>query len=303
MAGAAVGPLPRGVARASHGVRVGRRAEARLRRQGGADVAGAGLGPYRPRDRCANLPGHGDRGQSGGDEARCGRGRSTEIRDRAVEVSAGHGSAAPVGNGCIGFVGDRPAIGTGRGRGRSAMVATRGVRVGWVGHRELPGHDTKIRSFMPRSSLGCPSRGHGKEAALQTILTRRRVRFQSVPPRTASGREPTEHMSIQSYVAQFLLQSGVTLGRARAARHFRQAFGAAQVKLQRRENEPGPIQQPITLPRPTPSIVPWPTAETQWQSVYRERRLPETQLATEGFPIYRIPGKIVLIPPFPGRAE
>ena len=149
--GRAVDPLPRGVARVGHGVRVGRRAEARLGRQGGAEVAGAGLGPYRPRDRCASLAGHGDRGRIGRAEARCGRGRSTEIRDRAVEVSAGHGSAARVGNGCIGFVGDRPAIGTGRGRGRSGMVGTRGVRVGWVGHRELPGHDTKIRSFMPRS--------------------------------------------------------------------------------------------------------------------------------------------------------
>jgi hypothetical protein len=150
--GSAVDALPRGVTGAGHGVRVGRRAEARLGRQSGAEVAGAGLGPYRPRDRCASIAGHGDRGRIGRAEARCGRGRSTELRDRAVEVSAGHGSAARVENGCIGFAGDRSAIGTGRGRGRSGMVGTRGVRVGWVGHRELPGHDTKIRSFMPRST-------------------------------------------------------------------------------------------------------------------------------------------------------
>ena len=84
-------------------------------------------------------------------EARRGRGRSTDVRDRAVEVSAGHGSAARFGNGCIRLVSDPPAIGTGRGRAQGGMVDTRGVRVGWVGHRELPGHDTKIRSYMPRS--------------------------------------------------------------------------------------------------------------------------------------------------------
>jgi hypothetical protein len=48
-------------------------------------------------------------------------------------------------------------------------------------HGRLPGHDTKIRCSMPGSRrVRVPK--PGKEAALPTILTRRRVRLQSVPP-------------------------------------------------------------------------------------------------------------------------